>query len=957
MIKARVTNIGPKIVTPEGVDKNLLLAFRSDEQRNSAAPFEHQAKGWTKISQNEEVGLVAGTAAGKTLTTAVPLLDKLFRQKSIRKILFLYPTLALLEDQYDTLRKLLKHYVETSGANISDIGRVKGGLTSSQLLQALSKPIIVATPDSVYWFFRKNIKYNAFLIYGLLQVDEVVLDEAHLFTGLMLENAKHLLDRMRFLKSEYLGQELRVHYLTATSREEISELSPQAIRIPGQSKCGDVDLVFEEKMPVWEREAPMADLTKNLLAQGKQHILVVCNSARRAHRLFDTLCDNRRSAAAPDLPQIFWKTFGLVEIGSALPGLESLDVQTAKWVEEKIREDIPLTKKNIQRLSLKLNPEYCAAPSAEWLEMKHGEARRAIYRYAREAEKNFDGDSLHNSINPELRKMLGLSFRAQPDLEAALAHLDQQIDHVSDWVEENWSRFGSEFGYLHLADLSPSAFRNLINDSFSSLPANVTTDLTDEMSRYLSRNLTLNAQSVANLSELGMAPYARHKISIRRLLAWVEDKEIREAWEALLLTQVKPQHGAVGVLRDDPNGAVVILYSGSMARYAREGLIELFKNSELRRPAVLIATSAVEVGVDFAADALITEECPASGFLQRFGRVGRREGLQSLVHVLVSGEAYKELAHHLTGRTEITRDEFSTLLTAHLERGFVERKYLHASDYAKAAQRIVNQQLGQVGQVYDIQQADPASDDLVKELIEHGIDPAYGLRGTLPGVALADSGVSKDPFYILNYVSNEDIEPPASPFEMARLQRYFNELIYRGWQRTVIVDIESTLKRNQVIVVPERHFIGGGKGEQSPAQKYCSAKQYATHPPEIRTRFLAARYQFPPTALDAPYLLLGYGDVYLAAVDKETDQYYGIETFDRERLRLRDQWYLILLDCNEERAKQYLERADAAAFENEIYYDFEGVKKGVNNRGVVLLERQTGAIWEIWQRLREIKLQ
>lgn len=956
-MQIKVTNKGPETVTPESVDKNLLLAFRSDKQRNSAAPFEHQAEGWTKISQDEEVGLVAGTAAGKTLTAAVPLFDKLFRGKSIRKILFLYPTLALLEDQYETLGKLLDYYIGIGEAKQNDIGRVKGGLTSNRLLQALSKPIIVATPDSVYWFFRKNIKYNAFLIYGLLQVDEVVIDEAHLFTGLMLENAKHLLNRIRFLKKEYLGQEIRVHYLTATSHDKTKLFSPNAAEIIGQSKCGDVDLVIEEKMPVWEREGPMADLTKDLLTQGKQRILVVCNSARRAHRLFDGLRDNRGSSAAPELPSIFWETFGLVEIGQAFAQLEALDIKTAKIIEKHIQEDIPLSKKDAQKLSIKLNPDYCAAQSAEWLQMKHGEVRRVIYRYAREADQDFNGDGLHNYIDPDLRKMLGLYFRTQPDQETALAYLDVQIEKISDWLEENWSRVGSDPGYISVTNLTSAGFRNFINSYFISLPTGVSPDLTDDLSRYLSRNLVLNAQSVANLTALGMAPYARQRISIRRLLRWGEDEKIREAWKVQLLSGAKPQHGAVGLLRDDPNGAVVILYSGSMARYAREGLIELFKHAELQRPAVLIATSAVEVGVDFAADALITEECPASGFLQRFGRVGRREGIQSLVHVLVSGDAYLELANHLSGQAKISREEFSILLTSKLERGFAERKYLHASMYADAAQRIISQQLGQVGQAYVAQQADPALDGLVRQLIEYEVDPAYGLRGTLPGVALADSDVSKDPFYILNYVSNEDIEPPASPFEVAHLQRYFNELIYRGWQRTVIVDIKTTLNRNQLIIVPESHFIRAGKGEQSPAETYLAARQYAERPLEIRTRFLEARYQLPPTALDASHLLLGYGDVYLMAVDKETGHLYNIETFDQERLRLRNQWYLILLGCNEEQARQYLERADAAAFESEIYYDFEGVTKGVNDKGVVLLERQTGAIWEIWGRLREVKLQ
>lgn len=964
MIEIKVTNKSPKVVSPESVDSHLLSAFRSVlpiDVRDVASPFEHQAAGWRKIVQDEEVGLIAGTAAGKTLAAAVPLFDKLFRQKSIQKALFLYPTIALLEDQYDTLRKLLKHFIDTTGAKPNSIGRIRGGLTSSHLLQALSKPIIVATPDSVYWFFRKNIKYNAFLIYGLLQADEVVVDEAHLFTGLMLRNAQHLLDRMRFLKKEYLDKSLKVHYLTATSSDDTKQLSVQAKQITGQSKCGDVDLVITEKMPVWERQETMADLTRDLLAQGKQHILVVCNSARRAHQLFDTLRDNRKSSTAPELPTVFWKTFGLVEIEPALQQLEILDSETVKVVEGKIQENIALSKKDLQKFQIKLQPDYCAAQSSEWLEMKHREIRQATYRYAREAEDRFNGEDLQGYVDNhcrETRKMLGLRLQGMADLEEALVYLDHQLGQVGQWLEENWGRFGSDPGHVELSELSIPGFQSLIHN-FDERPEGITKDLDDDLGRYLSRNLTLDSQSVANLAELGLTPYKYRKINIQRLLAWVEDEILRQEWEMQLLTNTKPHHSAVGLLRDDPNKAVIILYSGSMARYAREGLIDLFQHPDLNRPVALIATSAVEVGVDFAADALITEECPASGFLQRFGRVGRRENLQSLVHVLVSGDTYQGLNRHLTGKTTITRDEFSTLLTTVPECGFQEREYITASTYADAAQQIISQQVGQVGQRYVAQQSpDPEVDELVNQLRQNDIDPAYGLRGTLPGVALADSGVSKDPFYILNYVTNEDIESVNSPFEVARIQRYFNELIYKSWQRTVIVDIDTTLKRNQLTVVPEQDFIRAGKQGKSPAEIYQDVRKlYLDRPPDRRGLLLERVHQLPASTLDAPHLLLGYGDIYLSAIDKETRLSDPVQTYDQERLRLRNQWYLVLLGYDVERAKQILGQIDATAFENEIYYDFAGVEEGVNPVGVVLTERQTGAIWEIWQRLRKVDRQ
>ena len=43
------------------------------------------------------------------------------------------------------------------------------------------------------------MKYTSLLIYGLAQVDEFVLDEAHLFNGLMLQNFVHLWQRIKTL--------------------------------------------------------------------------------------------------------------------------------------------------------------------------------------------------------------------------------------------------------------------------------------------------------------------------------------------------------------------------------------------------------------------------------------------------------------------------------------------------------------------------------------------------------------------------------------------------------------------------------------------------------------------------------------------------------------------------------------------------------------------------------------
>ena len=158
-------------------------------------PFEHQAIAFDSIKQNKNITLVAGTAAGKTLAVAIPIFAKLLKNK-IQKVMFLYPTIALMEDQLSVLKDLMG----TAGLDEEEMGYIHGNMTRSKLMYNLSKKIIVATPDAIYWFLE-NIKYNSLLIYGLCQVDEFVADEAHVFTGLSLHNLNCSLREYNYYKN------------------------------------------------------------------------------------------------------------------------------------------------------------------------------------------------------------------------------------------------------------------------------------------------------------------------------------------------------------------------------------------------------------------------------------------------------------------------------------------------------------------------------------------------------------------------------------------------------------------------------------------------------------------------------------------------------------------------------------------------------------------------------------
>lgn len=644
MITFDVINRPPEQAAEGEVNPCLLAAFRSvlpDDAPRMATPYAHQNMVFERIWTNGEVRLVAGTAAGKTLAVAVPLFEKIFGiGKRANKVIFLYPTRALLADQRGVLEQLVHHY----GLSESEIGVVRGGMSHSQLVRALSKPVIVATPDAVYWFFRKNVKYNALLLYGLLQADEIVIDEAHLFSGLALRNLILFIEKLKRLGQMYLRRTPRVHYLTATANPELEALNAGTV-VPGRSKCGDVVVTFE-RCEIFDREDRFASQARVFIEQGRRRVLVVCNSARRAHRIFNAITDRRKGAPQAQLPDLFWLQFGLTTVGVALDALRAVAPEAVPLMQRLIRQELPLRIRDVGSMTLHLHTSYIVETLAEYLEERHRQVRRVLYRVARQGDGKFDPVTMTLAMqNAGLDRdcaNLGLDLRRTGSLETVLTEANVHLTQVMEWIERAIGEEDDAGVFLRVADDGRSLAALLVANSPRpqiALPER----MAEELGHYFARTLRLDERSVVDLNAIDFKHYAGHSIGIRRFLAWL-DEGLRPDVQREILTR-KSQHQAVGVWRDAEDDTVVIVYSGSMARYAREGLVELFKDPTVTVPLVLISTSAVEVGVDFDADALVTEECEGSSFLQRFGRVGRRKGAAGAVHVFVSPERYAGLRH------------------------------------------------------------------------------------------------------------------------------------------------------------------------------------------------------------------------------------------------------------------------------------------------------------------------
>ena len=306
---------------------NLFQEYTLEKYGEKFPPFAHQAEVFRQIDADKEVFLVAGTAAGKTLAVAIPLFKKL-QNGCIRKVLLMYPTIALMDDQ----RQVMDDLGEITGVKI---GQLQGGMSHSQLIENLNRQVILATPDAIYWFFQKNVKYTGMLLYGLALIDEWVLDEAHLFNGLMLQNLRYFKERITHL-AQIIKRQPRWHILTATPTQELRALT-DGQRIDGASKCRNVLANFLPPPSEYnERDTLLRQAVEKSLEMGKRKILVVFNSANGAHHLYNQVKDH-----PPTLTPKQWLRVGHVTWSKLSAWLQENGLHTAvaaleAWMEREI---------------------------------------------------------------------------------------------------------------------------------------------------------------------------------------------------------------------------------------------------------------------------------------------------------------------------------------------------------------------------------------------------------------------------------------------------------------------------------------------------------------------------------------------------------------------------------------------------------------------------------------------
>jgi DEAD/DEAH box helicase domain-containing protein len=263
---------------PDGLDPLLVSALVS---RGIGSVWRHQAQVWEAAARGENVVVTTGTASGKSLAFNLPVLSAIAAEPKTR-VLYLYPTKALAQDQARALTEL----------------RLKGlrpgiydGDTEPERRWQLRRwaNAILTNPDMLHVGVLPHHDRWGDVLHNLRFV---VVDEAHVYRGVFGSHVANVLRRLRRLARAY-GAEPQFLFASATiaNAGELSEMLTGAA-----ATVVDLDAAprAEREVVLWNPPLVDADLGQRASALGEASRLL----AGLADRGFRTICFAKSRKAA-----------------------------------------------------------------------------------------------------------------------------------------------------------------------------------------------------------------------------------------------------------------------------------------------------------------------------------------------------------------------------------------------------------------------------------------------------------------------------------------------------------------------------------------------------------------------------------------------------------------------------------------------------------------------------------
>ncbi|HJT84460.1 MAG TPA: DEAD/DEAH box helicase [Nitrososphaeraceae archaeon] len=196
-----------KDLTELPLDDALVNQLKS---KNITKLFRFQEEAIFNILRNKDVVIIAPTASGKTEAFCIPILQKLYDQKTQSKnninwlnnkkdfktteikAIFVYPTKALARDQLAKITNYAKDInieVKIFDGDLSE--------TEKQNFYEYPPDIVLTNFDSIHFHLLNNTKFTKLLN----NLNFLVVDEVHVYTGIFGSNVHYIIKRLERIVS------------------------------------------------------------------------------------------------------------------------------------------------------------------------------------------------------------------------------------------------------------------------------------------------------------------------------------------------------------------------------------------------------------------------------------------------------------------------------------------------------------------------------------------------------------------------------------------------------------------------------------------------------------------------------------------------------------------------------------------------------------------------------------
>ncbi|MGE0145680.1 MAG: DEAD/DEAH box helicase [Planctomycetota bacterium] len=183
---------------PEWVLPELREAF---EARGIVEPYCHQREAADLLHSGKDIVVATATASGKSVCYHLPVLDRLLREPTRARAIYLFPTKALARDQMAELETILATLGGAAERERLCVA-VYDGDTPPETRRALreSGHLLITNPHMLHAGILPNhTKWQA-LFAGL---EFVVVDEVHTLSGIYGSHVANVLRRLRRIAAHY----------------------------------------------------------------------------------------------------------------------------------------------------------------------------------------------------------------------------------------------------------------------------------------------------------------------------------------------------------------------------------------------------------------------------------------------------------------------------------------------------------------------------------------------------------------------------------------------------------------------------------------------------------------------------------------------------------------------------------------------------------------------------------